>query len=114
MLIKKSERKLEKISNEGNVWDYPVPNEEVGIALQELNGAVPDKGWHKNTVCYEICYIISGEAVFFVGDEKYNVVAGDVVIIKPQVKSRIEAENLSMITVTKPNWYEEQCQLVKD
>ena len=68
----------------------------------------------QNTVCYEICYIINGKAVFFVESEKYNVDAGDVVIIKPKVKSRIEAENLSMITVTKSNWYEKQCQLVED
>jgi|SRR3990167_5923800 len=114
MHIKKSERKLEKIAKEGSVWDYPVPSEEIGIAVQKLNGAVPDKGWYKNIVCYEICYIISGRAMFFVGDEKYNVVAGDIVIIKPKVKSRIKAQNLKMITVTRPNWYEVQCKLVKD
>ncbi|MCK5413593.1 MAG: AraC family ligand binding domain-containing protein [Candidatus Pacebacteria bacterium] len=113
MIIRKKEAQIEKISSEGNVWDYPMPNEQIGIAFQGLNGRVPDYGWYKNKACYEICYLISGSGIFFIDGSNFKASAGDVVVIERNKKSYIEAKNLKMITITKPNWSEEQCQLIK-
>ncbi|MCK5490957.1 MAG: AraC family ligand binding domain-containing protein [Candidatus Pacebacteria bacterium] len=113
MIIKKADSKIEKISFRSNVWDYPMPSEQVGIAFQELDGRVPDNNWYKNTKCYEICYIISGQGKFFIEDEQFDARVGDVVIIETNKKSYIEARCLKMITVTRPNWYEKQCSIVE-
>ncbi|MCK5176215.1 MAG: hypothetical protein KAQ92_00690 [Candidatus Aenigmarchaeota archaeon] len=88
MIIKKADSKIEKISSKGNVWDYPMPTKQVDIALQELEGRVPDRDVIK------IQYAMSS--------------------VKANKKSYIETKNLKMITVTKPNWYESQYKLIKE
>lgn len=110
MLIPKQQTVLEKIAQEGDVYDYPMPHDDLGIALQELNGLVPDIGWHLNKVCYEVCYIIEGKAKFEIENEVFNAGPGDVVVIEAGKKSRLQAVKLKMITITQPNWYEEQCE----
>lgn len=112
MLIKKKQRTKEQFGNNGLVWDYPMPEDKIGIALQELDGRVPDSGWGRNNICYEVCYAISGTAEVFVGDRKYEVAEGDIFVIKPREKSYIIGHDLKILTVTSPNWYKEQCEIL--
>lgn len=114
MLIKKKQAKREKISKNGLVYDYPMPSKYLGIATQELNFRIPDKGWYKNKICDEICYVISGSAILFIDDKKFNIKQGDIFIIKPKQKSYLQADNLKILTITRPNWYKEQCEILEE
>lgn len=107
MIIKKSQTKIEHFAK-GIVFDYPMPNEKIGISYQEHNGRTPLKGWGINKVCYELYFIIGGRAEIFIDNEKEIVTKGDLVIIFPRQKSYIIANNLKLITITSPNWNQEQ------
>ena len=114
MIIRKCERKMEQIAKTGFVWDYKLPDEGIGIAVQKLNGRVPDSGQLMNTVCNEICYVISGSGIVFIEDEKYEVGEGDIFTIDAGQKSYIIAKDLHFVAVTSPDWYPEQCETVDE
>ncbi len=112
MIIKKDPKSI-KISKKGIVYDYPLPSEEIGVSLQELDGRVPDEGFYKNNVCKEICYVISGSAEVFINNKKFSVSREDVFVINPKETSYIIAKKLKMLVITSPNWYEQQCEHIK-
>ena len=74
MIIKKNQRKKEKISGRGIIYDYPVKSKKMGFSVQELNGRIlgriPEKGAYKNKVCNEICYVVSGKGSVFIDNKK--------------------------------------------
>lgn len=113
MKIQKNQSKKEKIAGEGFVWDYPVPSEEIGFSVQELNGRVPDKGKYKNKVCNEACYVIKGNGKVYIDDEEFGIKEGDIYFIKPSQKSYVIAKQMKILTITQPNWYKEQCEIVE-
>ena len=112
MIIKKAESKKEQIAKGSFVWDYKLPDEGIGIAVQKLNGRVPDSGQLMNTVCNEIFYVISGSGVVFIEGEKYEVGEGDIFTIDAGQKSCIIAKDLNFVAVTSPDWYPEQCETI--
>ncbi len=99
---------------EGIIWDYPMPHEDIGISCQKLHGRGPTKGKYLNKVCHEIYFIISGSAKIFLNGTSYDVGARDVIIVNPNTPHHIETSNLTYITITRPNWYEEQYQLLEE
>ena len=50
MIIKKSKANVEKFGK-GKIYDYPLPDEKIGVSYQEHNGRVPEKGWGINKIC---------------------------------------------------------------
>lgn len=112
MFIRKTQTKKEQFGKNGLVWDYPMPDEKIGIAVQELNGRVPDSGWGRNNVCYEVCYVLKGTGDVFIEDKNFKVEEGDMFTINPKEKSYIVGRNLKILTATSPNWYKEQCEMV--
>lgn len=107
MIIKRTNATPETFGN-GKVFDYPMGETTVGISYQEHHGRVPEKGWGINTMCWEAFYVISGKAEVFVDEDHDVIESGDVVVLKPGQKSYIIAENLKLLTVTKPDWFKEQ------
>lgn len=104
--------KTKKISTkEGSIWDYLV-NDEVGIAYQQLTMRGPKSGRYLNKVCHEIYFIIEGTATFYVGKEIYQVKQKDVVVVLPNTPHYIETSDLKYITITRPDWYEDQYEQV--
>lgn len=97
---------------EGTIWDYPLPKKEIGISCQTLDGRCPRKGKYCNTVCHEIYFIIRGKAKVYMKDEQHDVGKGDIIIVEPNTPHYLEANNLQFITITRPNWYEEQYKIV--
>ena len=98
-------------TNEGTIWDYEI-NKDVGLSYQKLHMRGPKTGAYLNKVCHEVYFIIDGSATFGVGDKTYKVNAKDVVVVEPGVPHYIETTGLTYITITRPDWYEEQAQLV--
>ncbi len=92
----------------GEIFDYPMPNEEIGISYQTLHGRGPIKNNYLNTVCHEIYVIISGTAVFTIKGKAFSVEPKDMVIIEPNTPHFIQANHLVYFTITRPNWYESQ------
>jgi len=87
---------------QGTVWDYPMPNEHLGISYQEHNGRVPQKGWGVNTACLEEYFIIDGKARVFIDNKEYEADKGDIIILEPGQKSYLIADHLKLLTITRP------------
>jgi mannose-6-phosphate isomerase-like protein (cupin superfamily) len=104
-----------KISTvEGTIWDYEI-NKEVGVSYQHLAMRGPKSGRYLNRECHEIYFIIEGSAKFFVDGTEYEVEeveAKDIVVVEPNTPHYIETNNLTYITITRPDWYEEQYEQV--
>lgn len=72
----------------------------------------PKSGRYLNKECHEIYFIIEGSAKFFVKDEECEVEEKDIMVVKPNTAHYIETTNLRYITITRPDWYEEQYEQV--
>jgi mannose-6-phosphate isomerase-like protein (cupin superfamily) len=94
------------------IWDYPMPNKEIGISYQKLNGRGPKKGRYLNKVCHEIYFIISGTAKFYINDQAHQVEAKDSIVVEPNVAHYIKTSKLEYLTITRPDWYDEQYKQV--
>lgn len=99
-------------TQEGNIWDYEI-NKEIGVSYQTLHMRGPQSGRYVNTVCHEVYFIIKGEAVFVVGEYKYSVSENDVIVVEPNTPHHIETEDLTYVTITRPDWFEGQAKLVE-
>lgn len=112
MIIKFSD--TEEISiKKGTIRDYPMPDKNLGISYQKLEGRGPQKGRYMNKVCLEIYFIINGSAIFHFNNKSYEVKKLDVIVVEPNTSHYIETKNLEYITITRPDWYEEQYEEVE-
>lgn len=112
MLIRANLQKIQA-SQYGWIWDYPMPSQDVGISYQEYNGKAPDRGWWRNKTCWESYFVVSGTATVYVDAEIHEVKNGDVIVVLPGQKTRLEARDLKIITITKPNWTADQSEIVE-
>ena len=113
MLIKKSQRIKKQIAPNGFVYEYPDASKDLGIAVSELNGRVPDEGRMKNNVVHEVYYVLSGSAKVFMGDKIFEISEGDVLHIDAGREYHVEADNLKLVIPTSPAFYPEQWENVK-
>lgn len=113
MIIKKQNAKLEADQPGVRILDYNLSPFQTGISYQELDGRVPESGAGKNKVCEELYYIIDGCADIWIDGVKHEAEPGDVVMIKPGSSSYLIADNLRILTITVPDWYEDQYENVR-
>lgn len=113
MLIKKSERVKKQISKDGFVYEYNDANKDLGMAVSELNGRVPDEGKIKNNVVHEVYYVLSGAAKVFMNDNVFGISEGDVLYINAGQEYYVEADNLKLVIPTSPAFYPEQWENIK-
>jgi mannose-6-phosphate isomerase-like protein (cupin superfamily) len=108
MIVNKKERKGEK-SKSAIIYDYPI-SDEVGVSVQELDGRSPERGFYKNKVTREVCYVLSGSAIVFINNKETKVEKEDLFVINPNEKHYITAKKLKLIVFTTPDWKKEQCE----
>ena len=96
---------------EATIWDYDI-SEHIGISYQELSIRGPQEGYYLNKKCHEIYFIIAGSATFHVGDNSFIAEAKDVVVVPENTPHAIETDHLTYITITRPDWFEEQAEVV--
>lgn len=113
MLIKKSQAIKKQISENGFVYEYQDANKNLGLAVSELNGRVPDEGTMKNKVCLEAYYVMSGSAKVFMNNEVFELSEGDIFYIEPNQEFYVEASNLKLVIPTSPAFYPEQWENIK-
>lgn len=52
MVIKKTKANNESFVK-GIIYDYPLPDEKIGVSYQEHNGRLPEIGWGVNKINYD-------------------------------------------------------------
>ena len=111
MLIRKEDSVKKQIAPDCTVWEYPLNNKNLDLALTKINGRFPESGKTMNKVCQEIYYIISGTGTLYIDNKEIELNEGDVYLIEAEKKYHLIGENLVMILPTSPAWYPEQQEL---
>jgi mannose-6-phosphate isomerase-like protein (cupin superfamily) len=57
--------------------------------------------------------VISGSGTVCIEDTKEACAVGDVIVLPVNQKHKIIGKHLHMIAITKPDWYEEQAEIIK-
>lgn len=114
MIVKKENRVKKQIAKDSSIWEYPIHNEKLGVALAKINGRFPDSGKTVNKVCQEIYYIISGSGKIFIEDKEFELNEEDVFLIDAGKRYYVIGENLILACSTSPDWYPEQQNIIKN
>jgi len=92
------------------IFDYDLKTKDIGIALQEVNGK---SQYMINKKCDEFGFVISGSGKLFVEDKEFELKEESAFHIPIGKKSLIKG-NIKFITITRPDWFPEQCEMVKE
>jgi len=114
MLLKKEQRKEKQIAKNSFVWEYPLHNKNLGIALAKINGRFPDSGRVLNKVCQEIYYVIGGSGRIFIENEEFELNEGDTFLIESNKKYYVVGKNLVVLCPASPDWYPEQQKIIEE
>lgn len=108
MVIKKAQSVLEVNSHVAKIFDYQLSSDDVGFSYQELHGRVPESGVGRNKQCDEWYFVIDGSGEVSIDGKAEVIEKGDLVIITKKSKSFLVANNMKILTITKPNWRDDQ------
>ncbi len=112
MLIKKNQRKSFHIpgGTEGKIYPSS-PNGDQTIAVVETDGVYPEKGWSLNDVSTETIFMQEGEFVIKTKEEEYALKEGDMFLVFPGTKYRIEGKGRAVVFIT-PSWEKNNNKIV--
>ena len=105
--VSKSQAKTHANSPQCTAIEYPTLDTDINGAVIELHGRFPETGMGKNTVCKELCYVVSGSATITLGGAEQVVNQGDVVLINVGEQYFWEGECTLFVSST-PSWTMEQ------
>ena len=104
MFIKKSQSKDFSIPGGTNGKIYPSsPDGDFTLAHVSMDGFYPQKGFSINNTSKETLYILEGSFKVEVEGELFKLEKGDVIMIDPQKKYRIEGKGEALDIIT-PAW----------
>lgn len=86
MIIKKSERKEFKNSSVCIAYEYAHNDKDINLAIIELSGRYPAKGWVTNKISKEVALVIEGKGKIYIDGKEFPLGEGDSVIIQPNQK----------------------------
>lgn len=91
------------------IYKYPAPNNLMDIGIMSVNGRHPEgqKKFILEHDCSFVIYVTKGSGIVYAGDEKFEVVVGDVVFIPKENKFAVEGK-FEYVTVDNPAFYPEQ------
>ncbi|UMX47411.1 MAG: cupin domain-containing protein [Candidatus Nealsonbacteria bacterium DGGOD1a] len=92
--------------------EYPVDDKDINIAIIELNGRYPEKGFAINEVSKELAYIIKGSGKVVISSKEIEVGEGDLVFVEPQEKFYWEGK-MTLIMPCTPAWNPEQYKVIE-
>ncbi len=108
MVIKKAQSIPEVSSRVAKIFDYPLVSDDVGFSYQELHGRIPESGVGKNNKCDEWYFVIEGRGEVTINGKSEVIEKGDLAVLTKKSKSFLIADNMKILTITKPNWREDQ------
>lgn len=108
MIIKKSQRNLEVDEPDMKIFDYDLGTEEVGVSYQELRGRIPKEGQGKNLEVDEWYFVLEGTGTVAIDGQDFAIEQGDIVNLPKGSTSCLEANDMKILTITRPNWFEDQ------
>jgi len=89
------------------------PKGQYTIARINMNGVYPVIGYSINTKCTETIVMLKGEIKIRVDDKVCELKSGDILIILPKTKYRIEGQGEVLDLIT-PRWDKKQNKIILD
>lgn len=95
------------------VYEYPMQNPKMNIAIAEIVGRYPEQGYAINHQCSEMGYVLKGSGKLVTESREVALAEGDVVYIAPREKFYWEG-NLTLVLSCSPAWNPAQHEIIKD
>jgi len=91
---------------------YPAhPQGEQQIAMVEMDGVYPEKGYSINSVCTETIFLLEGQLTVEVDGQDYNLRPNDMIMILPGQKYKVTGKGKS-IDLISPSWDKNQNKII--
>ncbi len=113
MLIKKEEAKDFQIPGKTDGILYPSsPKGDQTIAVVQMKGVYPQKGWSLNDVSTETIFLLEGRFTIETKEKKYELFPEDMFLVFPNTKYRIRGEGKAIVLIT-PSWETNKNKIVE-
>jgi mannose-6-phosphate isomerase-like protein (cupin superfamily) len=86
-----------------DVLEYETGDTDINLAVSEIFGRHPEKGFSVNTKCKEQVFVIAGKGIIFVGDKEFKISKGDSVLVEQNEKFYFDG-NLKVLIACNPAW----------
>jgi mannose-6-phosphate isomerase-like protein (cupin superfamily) len=93
------------------VFEYPMKNSEMNIAVAEITRRYPDEGYAVNHKCCEMGYILKGSGKLVTETREVNLSMGDALYISPGEKYYWEG-NMTVVMPCAPAWFPQQHEII--
>ena len=115
MKVIRREKTVEfKNSKNCTALEYPLGNSDIGIAIIEISGRYPSKGYVFNEKCTEIAYVLSGTGtVTFKNGKSVDLGIGDVIMLEKEEQYYWDGD-CSLCISCSPEWSPEQHKRVNE
>ena len=91
----------------------PHPKGEQSVAVVELDGQYPEKGYSVNDVCTETLYVMEGELSIDTEKDIVRMTKGDLFMILPGMRYRLTGKGKVCVLIT-PSWDSAQNHIVEE
>ncbi len=108
MLIKKSETKEHKNSQNCTAWEHNHPTKNLSYATILVNGRYPENKYATNQECEEIILVISGSGTIHTEKGEFELNPEDSYYLEKAEKFYLEGNNLLIGVINSPSWTFEQ------
>lgn len=89
----------------------PSPKGDQSLAVVEMDGVYPITGYSLNDVCTETLFPLEGAFEVEYGADRFSLVPGDMLMLLPGKKYRIQGKGKSVVLIT-PSWDKKQNHIV--
>ena len=113
MLIKKQVAKIKNVSSTAVVYEYPNHSQNLGLAMSEIKGRLPETGFMINKICDEIYFVIDGFGKITYKNAVYELEKNDLFFIEKDTPFFVEGDCLKLFLVTTPAFFQNQWENIK-
>lgn len=93
---------------------YPSsPKGDQTIAMVEMDGVYPERGYSRNDFCTETIFMLEGFFELEADGKKYHLEAGDLFMVLPGMQYRISGKGRS-IDFISPAWDKSQNHIIEN
>lgn len=92
-------------------WEYAHGNKDINLAVIDLTGCYPEKGFAINTKVSELVFVVEGQITLETVKGKTQLTEGDSIILDPNEKFRWSGSGKMAISCT-PAWSPQQYKYV--
>ena len=95
------------------VYEYPMQNSAMNIAVTEITGRYPEQGYALNHECCEMGYVVKGSGRLVTEAQKVELGVGDVVYI-PRGERFYWEGTMTVVLPCSPAWHPAQHEILID